>query len=445
MMNAYFGRKSAMYKVSKFTFCCLNNHHELLLYNTLEGTNSFCKLPNDKYLEIFNKQKPYEVDKELNQHLADKGIIVEQTVDENKKLFFKIADTIKTTKLVLFINPTENCNFRCKYCYESFRTGIMPLEVQDNLVRFVKDNIHKYSGLHVAWFGGEPLLALDCIEHLSEEFIKICNFNKRRYEASMTTNGYLLKEDIFQRLLKFRIKQYQVTLDGPEAIHDKYRITIAGSGTFAQILSNIQDIKKLNRRDFAITIRSNLTLENYRVMDEYLALLEQLCSEDHRISIAIFKAGNWLDKAQDSILDQLIGNENSIRMVYQAILDSERKINLSTMFLEPGNGVCYAGKLNNYLICSDGSIHKCTVTFENPKTSVGKFREGKILLNDYFYSMISDFRNCKSIESCFNAPICMGDPCPVNSRTNHKCSYLKDCLDIILQILDKQKGFEIIS
>lgn len=435
-----------MYKISKYTFSCVNSKREILLFNTYRGTDSFCKMPNDKYLNVFNRSQPYEIDDLTTQRLADKGIVVEETVDENKKLFFKIIDTIKSDKLVLFINPTEKCNFRCKYCYESFSNGTMPLEVQENLIRYVKENIHRYSGLHVAWFGGEPLLALDCIKNLSENFIKICNFNKRRYEASMTTNGYLLDVDTFQKLLGFGVKQYQITLDGPQAIHDKFRVAADGNGTFAEITGNLQEIKKLKRRDFAVTIRSNLTLENYKKIDEYLAMLEEFCACDYRFSVSIFKAGNWLDKAQESILGELIENEKSMRKIYQAILDSDRKINLSTMFLNPGNGVCYAGKLNNYLICSDGSLHKCTVTFEDPQTSIGALGSGGTMsFNEHYYSMISDFRNCNDIDTCFNAPICMGDPCPTNSKINNRCSYLKDCLDIILQIFDKQNSFDVIQ
>jgi uncharacterized protein len=54
----------------------------------------------------------------------------------------------------------------------------MSKNIQDEIIQFVKENIHKYTGLHVAWFGGEPLLATNCINYLSENFIKICHFKK---------------------------------------------------------------------------------------------------------------------------------------------------------------------------------------------------------------------------------------------------------------------------
>jgi sulfatase maturation enzyme AslB (radical SAM superfamily) len=99
------------------------------------------------------------------------------------------------------------------------------------------------------------------------------------------------------------------------------------------ILINLSDLKKIKRRDFSIILRSNLTQENFQKIDEYLKLLEKFCEEDNRFSIAIFKAGNWLDKAQNEILGQLIENENNLKKIYKVILDSNRKINLSTLFL----------------------------------------------------------------------------------------------------------------
>ena len=34
-----------------------------------------------------------------------------------------IADALTTRRLHLILLPTEQCNFRCKYCYEDFQHG----------------------------------------------------------------------------------------------------------------------------------------------------------------------------------------------------------------------------------------------------------------------------------------------------------------------------------
>lgn len=169
-------------------------------------------------------------------------------------------------------------------------------------------------------------------------------------------------------------------------------------------------------------------------------MLEELSKGDPRINVAIFKVGNWLDKADSNITEDIINDSNDMRRIYEAILNSNREINLSTLFLNPGSGVCYGGKSNNFLFCSDGSVHKCTVTFEEDNTSVGKLVSGKMELNDNYYKMISDYTKCEKIFDCDSAPVCMGEPCPVADREDtvgKHCSYFKDCLDIVLQIFDK--------
>ena len=80
--------------------------------------------------------------------------------------------------LRLIIMPTEQCNFRCQYCYESFKFGKMSLEMQDAIINFVRKNIYKYTEVHLDWYGGEPLLAFDVIQYISENVLKICKCAK---------------------------------------------------------------------------------------------------------------------------------------------------------------------------------------------------------------------------------------------------------------------------
>src|SRR4051794_12669234 len=75
----------------------------------------------------------------------------------------------------LILYPTEQCNFRCSYCYEDFEIGRM----SDDVIAGVKALISKISGrvksLHLSWFGGEPLLAKGVIQEISEHALRCCN------------------------------------------------------------------------------------------------------------------------------------------------------------------------------------------------------------------------------------------------------------------------------
>ncbi len=429
-----------MYKVSKYTYCCENKKGELLLYNSLIGIKSFCKITNS-YSSIFLDNQPPCFPDDVLSELIVRGIIVKQEVDENQRLLSQFIENIKTNELCLTINVTEQCNFRCKYCYESHKQGEMTEEVQNMVVQFVRENIQKYAALHIGWFGGEPLLAKNTLYSLSEKLINICKFYKRPYTASITTNGFLLTPDTIQTLLKYKVKYYQITLDGAPEVHDKYRVTCDGKETYHQIMDNLRSMKELKRHDFLINLRSNITEESFLSFDRYLEDVELLCDNDDRFYMTVFKVGDWLGNAQEEIKCRLIQQEDGLKKIYQQILDSNRRINLGTLFLNPGSGACYAGKLNRYLIRSNGNVHQCTVTFEKPNSEVGKIENGKLILNEKHYAMIANPAFCSNYFDCKSAPICMGRPCPVKTDTTNCLTYNK-YLELMLQIFDKMNWFE---
>ena len=94
--------------------------------------------------------------------------------------------------LGLTICPTLACNFRCPYCFEQARSGLMSQEVQDSIVAFAQANMEKFAlnRLTVTWFGGEPLLCPDIIESLSARLMEVCQKLGARYEAGIFTNGW---------------------------------------------------------------------------------------------------------------------------------------------------------------------------------------------------------------------------------------------------------------
>ena len=48
-------------------------------------------------------------------------------------LLTEVALSLSSRRLQLILMPTEQCNFRCTYCYESFSNGRMSQEVQDGV------------------------------------------------------------------------------------------------------------------------------------------------------------------------------------------------------------------------------------------------------------------------------------------------------------------------
>jgi len=53
-------------------------------------------------------------------------------------------------KLTLF--PTEQCNFRCTYCYEDFEIGRMSPDTIEGVKALIDTRARELTELHVSWF-----------------------------------------------------------------------------------------------------------------------------------------------------------------------------------------------------------------------------------------------------------------------------------------------------
>jgi uncharacterized protein len=80
-----------------------------------------------------------------------------------------MREKVRQEKLIFLV--TEQCNFRCTYCYENFEKGKMSDDVIEGVIKYVEKRGPQLKNLNVHWFGGEPLLALDVIEKLSNQML----------------------------------------------------------------------------------------------------------------------------------------------------------------------------------------------------------------------------------------------------------------------------------
>ena len=174
----------------------------------------------------------------------------------------------------LTLCPTMNCNFDCPYCFESHRPGKMSRAVQDDVVALAGRmlDIAGRKKLSVTWFGGEPLLAADVIESLSERLMALAKEKGAEYTAGIITNGFLLNQKNIDMLARCRIRTCQVTIDGLGAAHDATRHLTDGGPTFERIAENLRN----GKIPFPVHIRQNVQERNMDTMPEVEAYIRQL-------------------------------------------------------------------------------------------------------------------------------------------------------------------------
>ena len=177
----------------------------------------------------------------------------------------------------LTICPTMNCNFDCPYCFEHHRPGRMSREVQDDVVALAERMLEASGGktIGVTWFGGEPLLAPDVIESLSERLIALAEKHGGQYSAGIITNGYFLTQENADMLNRVKVTSCQVTLDGLGAMHDATRHLAGGGGTFDRITGNLRNVKL----PFPVNIRQNVQEKNMGDVPAMKEFIKKLAEE----------------------------------------------------------------------------------------------------------------------------------------------------------------------
>ena len=120
---------------------------------------------------------------------------------------------------------------------------------------------HSTPTVTVAWQGGEPtLMGLDFYKR-SIEYAEKYRRPGQQVEYTFQTNGVLINDEwaAFFKEHKFLIG---LSVDGPQEIHDTYRVTKAGNGTFKQVMRGFEHLHK-HGVDYNILCTVNAANENH--------------------------------------------------------------------------------------------------------------------------------------------------------------------------------------
>ncbi|MFI5138567.1 MAG: anaerobic sulfatase-maturation protein [Sphingobacteriales bacterium] len=158
------------------------------------------------------------------------------------------------------------CNLDCTYCYYLEKEKIYPDQPvfkmdQETLEVFTRKYIHEQPGPEVTfvWHGGEPSLL--GVEYFRQaiRFQKKYGSGKKIYN-SFQTNGVLLNNEwcAFFKENNFLIG---ISIDGPERLHDRYRLNKGGQGTFAKVMKGIELLKKHGVDFNTLTVVNNINCD----------------------------------------------------------------------------------------------------------------------------------------------------------------------------------------
>jgi uncharacterized protein len=151
----------------------------------------------------------------------------------------------------VFAKPAGSiCNLDCHYCYYLKKEHLYPkgesLRMpEDILEEYIVQHIDAFPGpvINFSWHGGEPtVLGLDYFRKL----VALQRKHRppgRRITNAIQTNGTLLDED-WCRFLAAEHFAVGISLDGPQEMHDRYRVTKSGNSTHTQAIRGYKLLQK---------------------------------------------------------------------------------------------------------------------------------------------------------------------------------------------------------
>lgn len=135
---------------------------------------------------------------------------------------------------------TKNCNLRCDYCYEGLDKKNEKIDeptlkkLIDRIIEEAKPDEH----IKILFFGGEVFLNEKALfyglDYVFEKYQQGAHVS-----ACLTTNATLLNRERVRKLFKYgKMLTVEVSLDGRQATHDKFRKFKTGRGSYDFVIKN---------------------------------------------------------------------------------------------------------------------------------------------------------------------------------------------------------------
>lgn len=176
---------------------------------------------------------------------------------------------------LFILQPTPFCNLDCQYCYLPDRQNKsrMPLEIVRRSFEqlfssgFVKDRVA------IVWHCGEPLAA--GISYFREAFDILKSTAKKlglenSYTKGIQTNGLLINDN-WCKLLKAENVSVGISIDGPNFIHDRQRVTRKNLTTHHAVIKALKKLKEYKIDVNIICVLTDFSLDYVHEIHDFFS------------------------------------------------------------------------------------------------------------------------------------------------------------------------------
>ncbi len=293
----------------------------------------------------------------------------------------------------LLAKPTGAiCNLDCQYCFFLAKEQLYPdskFRMADEVLKTYIQQLlesHQTPEVTVAWQGGEPtLMGLEFFER-SLELVEKYKKPGQQVNHTLQTNGTRL-DDKWGQFFKQHNFLVGLSVDGPQPLHDAYRVDKRGRGSFEQVIQGWKILKK-HRVDFNVLCTVNAAngdrpLEVYRFFrDELGAEFIQFIPIVERINAD----GSTAIQSGDRVTERSVKPEQFGQFLI-AIFDEWVRRDVGKIFIQHFDaalanwfgvqpGVCIFSKTcgNALALEHNGDLYSCD-HFVEPDYKLGNIQE----------------------------------------------------------------------
>ncbi len=284
----------------------------------------------------------------------------------------------------LLIKPAgPDCNIACQYCFYACKAELfggkshrMSDAVQEHLVK-------SYLGLRFeqnsfAWQGGEPtLMGLDFYKRLVELQSQYGESGQVVTNA-LQTNGILIDAEWAKFLAEYKFLT-GISLDGPKAYHDHYRVDRAGKGTFDRVMAGIENCRDHGAEFNILVLLNNINVQHpdelfdfFTGLDvgylQFVPCVEKSVDDPHAaapFSITPEEYGRFMSRIFDRWLDY------GVRNLSVRLFDSV----LNFLLGGPHTECTFARRCNDYIVVEHTGDAFCCDFYVTGETKLGNIME----------------------------------------------------------------------
>ncbi len=189
-------------------------------------------------------------------------------LDFGEPLFDDRGPPIAPPVRALSLAVAQKCNLGCTYCYAQGGDfggppANMSIDVAFRAVDYLFNDAAAGDRVSLAFLGGEPLVNRPVLRAATERAADLARARGVRLALAITTNGTLVTADdgeFFERH-GFAVT---VSLDGPQASHDKLRMFRDGRGSFDTVVANVAPLLT-RQRAMQVSARVTVTPRNLQL------------------------------------------------------------------------------------------------------------------------------------------------------------------------------------